>query len=31
MAQRSFSIFGDSISTFEGVTNPANRIYYNLL
>ncbi|MCI2242776.1 SGNH/GDSL hydrolase family protein [Adlercreutzia faecimuris] len=28
MAQRSFSIFGDSISTFERVTNPANRIYY---
>ena len=28
MAQRTFSVFGDSISTFEGVTSPANRIYY---
>lgn len=28
MAQRTFSVFGDSISTFEGVTSPSNRIYY---
>ena len=28
MGQRTFSVFGDSISTFEGITNPANRIYY---
>lgn len=24
-----FSVFGDSISTFEGVTTPGNRVYYD--
>ncbi len=28
MAKRTFSVFGDSISTFEGATDPRNLIYY---